>query len=170
MHLLVSNPSILIGLERVGFLEPLFNLPIEVNVTDFLYERELKNYDGQKLLKLGLQIQSLDPEMATFAMQYCRSNTTLCQDEGYAFALAQKSEFILLIINPELGRLAEIEHIQYCPLSLLFELMLDRQVISYDSLQQGLSNITAMTRCHLLRKEAEDCLFKIIQRKSPKMH
>ncbi|WP_334891506.1 hypothetical protein [Nostoc sp.] len=162
MRLLISNPSILITLQRVGFLEPLFNLAIEVNVTDFLYERELKDYDGQKLLKLGLQIQSLEPEMATFAIQYCRSHTTLCQDEGYAFALAQKCEFILLIINPELARLAAIERIKHYSLSLLLELMLDRQVISQDFLQQGLFNITAMTRCHLLRKEAEDCLSKII--------
>ncbi|MBD2432403.1 MULTISPECIES: hypothetical protein [Fischerella] len=161
IRLLVSNPSILIALKQAGLIEPLFKLPIEVNVTDLLYERELRDYDGQKLLKLGLKIQSLDSEIATLAMQNCQKNINLCYDEKYAFALAHKLDFILLIINPELAKLAETKGIKYYLLSFLFELMLERKVIALDFLQQGLCNIKAMTRCYLLREQAKYFLSKI---------
>lgn len=163
MRLLVSNPSILVALEQVDLLKTLFALPMEVSVTDFLYERELRNYGGQELLKLGLQIQVLNPRMTTLVTQYCRNVPTLCRDEAFTFVLAQEHNFVLLTINPELVRLAEAKSIDHYPLSSVFNLMLDQSLIAQRSLVQRLSGTAAKTRCPLVRREAEVCLSNLSQ-------
>jgi len=154
MRLLISNPSIVVALEQVGFLDLLFNLPIEINVTEFLYERELEGCIGQRLLQLGLQIRPLGSEMTTLATKSRRQFPTLCLDEGYAFALALKSSFELLTISPELSRLAEIEKVSYRSLIWFFDLVMHNRTIAQDSLCQGILTIAETTRCHLLKKEA----------------
>ena len=52
--ILVSDTSVLIDLERCGFLETIFALPHEFAVPDVLYHRELKGEWGERLVGLGL--------------------------------------------------------------------------------------------------------------------
>lgn len=158
MRLIISNPSILMALEQVDLLEMLFALPSTISVTDFLYDRELKNYGGQKLRKLGLQIQVLEPKMTTLATTYRQNSPTLCREEAYTFVLAQTADFTLLTINPQLVELAESKRLEHCSLSQVFSLMLDRSLISQSFLTQKIARIVDISRCPLIRREAEEFL------------
>lgn len=62
MRVLVSDTSVLIDLERGGFLEAAFSLSWEFAVPDLLYEGELRNYGGERLVELGLRVAELEPE------------------------------------------------------------------------------------------------------------
>lgn len=46
MKILVSDTSVLIDLERGGFLDSCFKLPFAFAVLDLLYNRELAAYEG----------------------------------------------------------------------------------------------------------------------------
>ena len=60
MPVLVSDTSVLINLERGSFLEHVFLLPFEFAVPDLLYEIELKDHGGPKLIDMGLRVEELD--------------------------------------------------------------------------------------------------------------
>jgi hypothetical protein len=158
MRLLVSNPSILVLLEQEWFLLAIAKLPIELSVTDLLYERELKSCNGQKLVQLGLQIQILDPSTTTLAASYQQRNSTVCLTESFALALAKASNFTLLSINPDLTRLAQAEEVDYCNLCWLFNYIVDEKAIALEYMLQGLVAISQKVRCYLLRKELNDWL------------
>ena len=51
MIVLVSDTSVLIDLERGGFLEAIFSLPYEFAVPDVLYHRELEGAWGERRSK-----------------------------------------------------------------------------------------------------------------------
>ena len=72
MKVLVSDTSVLIDLERGTLLETCFLLPFQFVVPDLLYERELKNHGGDKLLRLGLRIEELDSTGVACALRYRR--------------------------------------------------------------------------------------------------
>jgi hypothetical protein len=60
MTTLVSDTSVLIDLERGELIECAFELSATFVVPDVLYERELREYGGDGLLKLGVKVESLD--------------------------------------------------------------------------------------------------------------
>ena len=60
MQVLVSDTSVLVDLERGSLLEASFRLPFRFSVPDLLYERELKNWVGEELIRLGLSVEELD--------------------------------------------------------------------------------------------------------------
>ena len=62
MNVLVSDTSVLIDLERGGLLETAFSLPVDFAVPDLLYNRELQQPDGERLLDWGLRIETLSAE------------------------------------------------------------------------------------------------------------
>ena len=70
MHVLVSDTSVLIDLEQGSLLEASFRLPVQFTVPDLLYERELKNWRGAELMRLGLAVEELDGEAVTCALAY----------------------------------------------------------------------------------------------------
>ncbi len=65
-HVLVSDTSVLIDLKRGSLLEASFRLPYRFIVPDLLYERELKNFEGDELLQLGLTVEELNGEDAPY--------------------------------------------------------------------------------------------------------
>ena len=65
MHVLVSDTSVLVDLERGSLLEASFRLPFRFVVPDLLYERELKNWGGEELIRLGLAVEELDGDGVT---------------------------------------------------------------------------------------------------------
>ena len=69
-HLLVSDTSVLIDLERGKLLQTTFKLPAPLAVTDLLYERELRATNGELLVTLGLQVLALDDAAVTLAQAY----------------------------------------------------------------------------------------------------
>ena len=158
MRLIISNPSILMALEQVDLLETLLAVPLEISVTDFLYDRELKNYSGQKLRELGLQIQILEPKMTTLATTHRQNFSTLCRDEAYTFVIAKMANLTILTINPQLVELAKAANLEHCSLSQVLNLMLDHRLVTQSSLTQRIARVFEMTRCPLIRREAEEFL------------
>jgi hypothetical protein len=59
MTILVSDTSVLIDLERGELIASAFKLSATFAVPDVLYERELRDYGGEELVKLGLKVQCL---------------------------------------------------------------------------------------------------------------
>lgn len=159
MRLLVSNPSISVVLEQYWFLEALAKLPIELSVTDLLYEHELKSCNGQKLVQLGLQIQTLDSSTTTLAASYQHKNSAICLTESFALALAKASNFTLLSINPGLTQLAQAEEVDHRDLCWLFDCIADEKAITQECIRQGLVAISQKIRCYLLKKELNNWLF-----------
>lgn len=158
MRLLVSNPSISVILKQCWFLEAITKIPIELSVTDLLYERELNNCNGQKLVQLGLQIKTLDPSTTTLAANYKQRNSSICLTEIFALALAKTSNFTLLSINPDLTQLALVEEVDYCNLCWVFNCLVDEKAIALECMIQNLITISQKVRCCLLKKELNNWL------------
>ena len=59
MDVLVSDTSVVIDLERAEILDYVFALPYRFVVPDALYEQELKDYGGERLIAKGLQVRIL---------------------------------------------------------------------------------------------------------------
>jgi len=51
MRVLVSDTSVIVDLERGGFLEAAFALSFKLAVPDLLYRRELAEYRGNRLVE-----------------------------------------------------------------------------------------------------------------------
>ena len=61
MDVLVSDTSVVIDLERAELIGHVFTLPYRFVVPDALYENEIRDYGGERLVALGLQVRSLIP-------------------------------------------------------------------------------------------------------------
>ena len=69
-QVLVSDTSVLIDLKRGSLLEASFCLAFRFVVPDLLYERELKNWGGEDLIRLGLVVEALDGDGVSLALAY----------------------------------------------------------------------------------------------------
>ena len=74
MKVLVSDTSVIVDLERGALVDSCFRLPFEFAVPDLLYSRELEQYGGPDLVKLGLRVEELTaPELAAVQGLRCAS-------------------------------------------------------------------------------------------------
>ena len=62
---MVSDTSVLVDPKRRSLLEASLFLVFRFVVPDCLYERELKNWGGEDLMRLGLVIEQLDSDGAS---------------------------------------------------------------------------------------------------------
>ena len=67
----------LTDLDRGSLLEAVFDLPLVFVVPGLLYERELRPYGGDRLLKRGLQVAELDGEGVARALNFRRTQPSL---------------------------------------------------------------------------------------------
>jgi hypothetical protein len=110
-HLLISDTSALIDLERGSLLQATFQLPTPLAVPDVLYERELRSGNGEFLLSLGLRRMSLDAAGATLAQTYMRRASALSVPDAFALALAKQGNHVLLCGDRALRELATTEQV-----------------------------------------------------------
>lgn len=96
MTILVSDTSVLIDLERGELIECAFKLSATFAVPDVLYERELREYGGDELLRLGLRIESLDGDGVAMAMRHRQAQQQLTVPDSFALALAKINGWTLL--------------------------------------------------------------------------
>ena len=89
MHILVSDTSVLIDLERGQLLEATFGLTWKFAVPDLLYKRELRSHNGPQLLRLGLRVESLDGDGVLTALGYQARVPALSLADSFALALAK---------------------------------------------------------------------------------
>jgi hypothetical protein len=87
----VSDTSVLIDLERGELFASAFKLSATFAVPDVLYERELRDYGGEELVKLGLKVESLDGDGVALAMRHMQAQRRLTVPDSFALALAKQN-------------------------------------------------------------------------------
>ena len=153
MPVLVSDTSVVLDLERGGLLEHVFGLPHEFAVPDLLYERELAGDLGDRLLALGLRIESLTGAEVAAAAGVARAERALSGPDTFAFALAQSRAWILLTGDGALRRLSEGQGIKTHGVLWVLDQLEEAAALPLPELGAGLSAMSGHPRCRLPRPE-----------------
>lgn len=149
MRVLVSDTSVLVDLERGSLLEASFRLPFQFAVPDLLYERELKDYGGDELIRLGLTVEELDDDGLTRALEYRHQVPALSVPDSFAFALAQIYQWVLLTGDGALRQLATHEAIECHGVLWVLDEIHSAEVATVQDLHDGLTAISQHQRCRL---------------------
>lgn len=158
MDVLVSDTSVVIDLERALLLEQVFALPHRFVVPDALYEKEIKDYGGERLLALGLQVRSLTGAQLTEAQRLRSLERRISIHDSYALSLAKAEAAILLAGDAAMRRLAEAEEVRCHGVLWVFDRLEEHQVVSATALHAGLSRVVAHPRCWLPKEEVNQRL------------
>jgi hypothetical protein len=148
-HLLVSDTSVLIDLERGSLLQASFKLPTPLAVPDVLYERELRATNGELLVTLGLQVLSLDDKGTTLAQMYFGRARGISVSDAFALALAKSGHHILVCGDRLLKELAEAESVECHGLFWILDQFLEARILSPKVLRSALDRIASHPRCRL---------------------
>jgi len=151
MDVLVSDTSVVIDLERAGLIERIFELPYRFVVPDALYEKEIKDYGGERLLAPGLQVRSLTGEQLSEAQRLRTLERRISIHDSYALSLAKAEAAILLAGDAAMRRLAEAEEVRCHGVLWVFDRLEEHQVVGATALHSGLSRVVAHPRCWLPR-------------------
>src|SRR5580658_6947994 len=108
--ILVSDTSVLIDLERGGFLEVMFALPHQFAVPDVLYQREMQGW-GARLVELGLRVEEVSKDGVASALRYRSEKRFLSVPDSFALALAKERAWTLLTGDGDLRTLATGENV-----------------------------------------------------------
>lgn len=149
MPVLVSDTSVIIDLERGGFLESLFLLPYEFAVPDLLFERELKGALGDQLIQLGLRVEELDPTELSRAIVVRRERTMLSTPDTFAFAIAETRSWPLLTGDGALRRFALDQGVATNGVLWICDQFEEHAVLENALLHAGLTAISNHPRCRL---------------------
>lgn len=151
MDVLISDTSVVIDLERAELLERVFALPYRFVVPDALYEKEIKDYGGERLCALGLEIRTLTGEQVTEAQRLRSLERRISIHDSYALSLAKAEAAILLAGDMAMRRLAEAEEVRCHGVLWVFDRLEEHQVVGAAALHAGLSRVVAHPRCWLPR-------------------
>lgn len=155
MHILVSDTSVLIDIERASLTAHLFNLPYVFFVPDLLFERELAPYDGADLIARGLRIEELTGAEVTVATVLRRGHGALSLPDAFAFGLAQGRNWMLLTGDGLLRKLAIQARLQVHGALWLFDELETHEVCKVRELHAGLLTLKQHPRCRLPSKEID---------------
>ncbi|MYC83429.1 MAG: hypothetical protein F4X19_15270 [Acidobacteria bacterium] len=153
MQVLVSDTSVLVDLERGSLLEASFRLPHRFAVPDLLYERELKDWGGSELIRLGLSVEGLDGNGVKRAIAYRRREPALSLADCFALTLAKTRAWVLLSGDRTLRQLAAEETVECHGVLWLLDQMYNASVVSIPQLHAGLTAISKHPRCRLPKAE-----------------
>ena len=158
MHVLVSDTSILIDLERGHLLESAFQLPFNFSVSDLLYKRELRNCNGKQLQRLGLKVLELDAGDVSQALVFRKEEPALSLPDTFALTLAYKHNWVLLTGDRKLEKLAYQEKIDCHSVLWVIDQMYQLQIADQEILYAGLSKLSNHPRCRLPHSEIKSRL------------
>lgn len=164
MQVLVSDTSVLVDLERGSLLEASFRLPFRFSVPDLLYKRELKNWGGEELIRLGLSVEELDGDGVQRALAYRQRAPALSLPDCFALTLAQTRSWVLLSGDSALRQLAVAEAVKCHGVLWLLDQMRDAAAASIRELYDGLTAISEHPRCRLPRSEIRRRLVNYAER------
>ena len=153
MPVLVSDTSVIIDLERGGFLEDLFRLPYEFAVPDLLFHEELQGELGERLVALGLVVEELDAAELARAIIVRRERAVLSTPDTFAFAIAEQRHWTLLTGDGALRRLAVDSGIETHGVLWLCDRFEEHGLLGNEQLHAGLTTISTHPRCRLPRTE-----------------
>lgn len=157
MRVLVSDTSVLIDLERGELLETTFQLAWEFAVPDLLYKRELRDFNGPALRKMGLRVESLDGEGVQTAVEYRRRIPALSLADSFTLTLAKVNGWTLLAGDGALRNLAAAEGVDYHGVLWVLDQLLQNGV-SAGNLHRALATIAGHPRCRLPAREVRERL------------
>jgi len=152
MDVLVSDTSVVIDLERAQLIEHIFALHYRFVVPDALYEKEIKDYGGERLVALGLEIRSLTGEQITEAQRFRSKERRISIHDSYALSLAKAEAAILLAGDSAMRRLAEAEEVRCHGVLWVFDQLEKQRVVAASALLEGLTRVVAHPRCWLPRE------------------
>lgn len=162
MRIFLSSPSDLIDLEQGGLLKFVLKLPFDLVVSDFMYEREFKNFEGDDWISQGLCIEVLEPHELLLVKKYKKQNPRLSNLEIFAFVLAKKHHSGILTTNRALHILAQEEKINSYHFSWLIEQMVNEQVITVDLLYKALVAMSKKVSCCLSKEDINKWVHQLL--------
>jgi len=151
MDVLISDTSVVIDLEGAELIEHVFALPYRFVVPDALYEKEIKDYGGERLRALGLEIRVLTGAQVADAQRLRALERRISIHDSYALSLAKAEAAILLAGDAAMRRLAEAEEVRCHGVLWVFDRLEEHQVVAPAALHAGLSRVVAHPRCWLPR-------------------
>jgi hypothetical protein len=125
----------------------------EFAVPDLLYRRELEDYGGPDLVKLGLRVEELTPQELGVVQGLRGTHPKLSLPDAYAYSLASARQWILLSGDGELRALAQVQRVSCFGVLWLCDQLFDGKVIEVAALVAGLETMAAHPRCRLPRAE-----------------
>jgi predicted nucleic acid-binding protein len=162
MTILVSDTSVLIDLERGELIQCAFKLSATFAVPDVLYDRELREYGGDELLRLGLRVESLDGDGVAMAMRHRQAQRQLTVSDSFALALAKINGWTLLTGDGPLRELARAESVDCHGVLRLLDEFENQGAATHLQLHAGLEKIAAHPRCRLPRQEIASRLSRYV--------
>lgn len=159
--LLVSDTSVLVDLDRGGILSAIFQLPYDIGVPDVLYDLELKDWEGPKLIALGIKVLALDGDGVALAQRYRGHDPRLSLPDAFALALAKTENHILLAGDASLRALAEIEEVEVHGVLWVMDAIEAHRTLSPEKLLQALTLIAEHPRCRLPKGEIQQRLRRL---------
>lgn len=153
MEILVSDTSVLIDLERCALQERVFALDARIVVPDLLYERELRNYNGEELRRLGLGVEGLTGDELQVAQALRIEAPAITVADSLALALAREREWILLAGDGAMRTLAVRHGVDCHGVLWLLDQMELSAVATIHQLDTGLRQLAEHPRCRLPRSE-----------------
>ena len=153
MDVFVSDTSVVIDLERAEIIEHVFALPYRFIVPDALYEQELRDYGGERLIAKGLQVRTLTGAQVQEAQRLRTLERRISIHDSYALSLAKAEAAILLAGDAAMRRLAEAEGVRCHGVLWVFDQIEDRKVVADAIIREGLTRLAAHPRCRLPHQE-----------------
>jgi len=156
MIILVADSSVLIDLERGNLLAAVLAGPDTIAVPDFLYDTELRDYNGPALIAQGLQIIHLDATEMTSAQDlYNERRDRLSLPDCSAFVCSERTDHQLLTGDRALRNYAEAAGMTPHGVLWLLDRLHDTGSIAPNVLHDGLTAMAAHRRSRLPRNEVE---------------
>jgi hypothetical protein len=148
MIILVADTSVMIDLERGQLLELALSGPDILATPDMLYERELADNMGPRLVDLGLQIINLDGGELS-QVQMLAATSRLAIADCAAFVAARRPDHELLTGDQALRTHSEFHGIPCHGLLWLLDRIEGQAAAAIAALHAGLSAIASNRRCRL---------------------
>lgn len=165
MDVLISDTSVVIDLERSGLIEQVFALPFRFIVPDALYVQEIRDYGGERLCALGLEVRELSGKQVAEAQRLRGLERRISIHDSYALSLAKGEVGILLAGDGALRRLAETEEVRCHGVLWIFDRLEEHGIVAFPGLHRGLELIVAHPRCRLPQEAVDRRLNRYVASK-----
>lgn len=162
MHVLVSDTSILIDLERAGLEDVVFQGGHRWVVPDLLYATELEAWNGQDWLRRGLEVIELLPEETESAQRHFQAGRAVSLNDCFALSLALHRQWTLLTGDWSLRKLANDNHVDCHGFLWLIELA-HGSGADLVLVEQSVRRLLSHPRCRLPRVETEALLRRLLE-------
>jgi hypothetical protein len=153
--ILVADTSVLIDLERGNLLHRTLAGPDTIATPDLLYARELAEYNGPELLRLGLQLLELNAEELGLVQTLRSSIPKLSIPDCAAYVGALREDHILMTGDGLLRQHATATNVDHHGVLWLLDRLNISGAASTQELHAGLTIIAGHPRCRLPRDELQ---------------